>query len=174
MQLRDRIRTESVLQRLRWRLSWGMVPARRQRELVRELRAGLEDAAQSGDLDEALARLGGPRELARAYLAALRPRVRWMAGILWAAIAFVLTVWLGIFAASVFAAGLDAANAGPGTYALWPGFAFGGEPLLVEERTADGAMVRATFSFATPLHLGAMLLAFIAASRPWRALHRNP
>lgn len=39
MELRDRVRTETVLQRLNWRLSWGMVPARQQREIVRELRA---------------------------------------------------------------------------------------------------------------------------------------
>lgn len=172
MQLRDRIRTESVLQRLGWRLSLGMVPARQQRETVRELRAGLEDAAASGDLDQALARLGEPRELARAYLVAMEPRPRWAAGIVWAGVSLGVTFLVGLALSLAFTAGLEAGGAGPGTYELWSGFAFDGDPLYVEARAADGRSMTATFSLFTPLHVTAVVAAFVLASRPWRLRRR--
>lgn len=173
MQLRDRVRAEGLLQRLSWRLSWGTVPARQQREIVRELRASLDEAAAAGQLDEALARLGPPRQLADDYLDALRPRPRWAAGILAAgatlAVLILTTTALGI----AFGSGLDAAAAGAGRYELWPDGPFGGEPLLIEERNDDGATVSASMAVFTPVHLAVTLAAFVLASRPWLALRRN-
>lgn len=174
MKLRERLRAETVLQRLSWRLGWAYVPARQQRSIVRELRAGLEEAAAAGDLDRAIERLGSTRDLANDYAEVLRPRVRWAAGILWAAIAFAVVVWLGLLAATAFGAGLDAASAGSGYYRLWPGLAFGDAALVVEQRGGDGATLSATFQLFTPVHLVAMVAAFILGSRPWRLLHRDP
>jgi hypothetical protein len=173
MQLRDRVRTEGVVRRLSWRLSWGMVPARQQREIVRELRASLEEAAAAGQLDEALERLGPTRQLADDYLDALRPRPRWAAGIVAAGVTLGLLILATTALAIAFGAGLDAANATAGRYELWPDGPFGGQPLVVEVRDADGATVSASLAVFTPLHLAATLAVFIAASRPWSALHRR-
>jgi hypothetical protein len=173
MKLRDRIRAESVVQGLSWRLGWAYVPARQQRDIVRELRAGLEEAAGSGDLDEAIERLGSTRELAREYADVLQPRVRWLAGVMWAAIAFAAVVWIGIIAALAFAAGLDAAAVAQGSYDLWPSLAFGDEAFLVEERDAQGDVTGASMSLLTPVHLVAMVVAFVVGSRPWRLLRRE-
>lgn len=173
MQLRDRVRTEGVLQRLSWRLSWGMIPARQQREIVRELRASLDEAAAAGQLDEALVRLGPPRQLADDYLDALQPRPRWAAGILAAGATIAVLILATTALAIAFGSGLDAADAGAGRYELWPDGPFGGQPLVVEERNDDGATVSASFALFTPLHLAATLAAFISASRPWLALRRS-
>lgn len=173
MKLRDRIKTESVIQRLNWRLGLAYVPARKQREIARELRAGLEEASAAGDLDEALERLGSSRDLAQDYVEILRPRVRWLAGVLWSAVAFALVTWLGVLTAFAFSAGLDAGVTGPGSYELWPHLAFGEEAFIVEERGDDGELLMASFSLFTPVHLTAIAAAFIAGSRPWRLLHRD-
>lgn len=170
MELRDRVRTETVLQRLNWRLSWGMVPARQQREIVRELRASLAEAAGAGRLDEALERLGRPRELADAYLHALQPRPRWAAGIVAAGATLAVMILATLALALAFGAGIDAAGGGAGRYELWPDGPFGGQPLVVQERGPDGQTMAATVALATPMHFAATVAAFIAASRPWHAV----
>jgi hypothetical protein len=169
MELRDRVRTEGLLQRLSWRLSWGTIPARQQREIVRELRASLDEAADAGQLDEALERLGPPRELADAYLSALRPRPRWASGILAAGLTLGVMILLSTALAIAFSAGIDAAGAGPGRYELWPDGPFG-QPLVIEQRGADGETSSASLALFSPVHLAAMTGAFVAAGRPWRVL----
>lgn len=173
MRLRERIQAETVLQRLSWRLGWAYVPARQQRSIVRELRAGLEEAAAAGDLNAAIERLGSSRELAQEYIEVLQPRVRWAAGALWAAVAYAAVIWLGLLAAMAFGAGLDAGAAGSGTHELWPGLAFGDDVFFIEERGEGGTTVSATFNLITPAHVIAALSAFFVGSRPWRLLHRG-
>ena len=169
MSLRDRVRVEIVVQRLGWWLDWKRMPRRRRREVLRELRANLADAAAADELDAAIARLGPPRVVAEEYVDFEAGGLRWRAGWFAALVAYTVVTWLTLAAAIGFAEGVQAAGAVVGeTYDTGHSLAIGDGALLSFRESEQG------FSFHLPLigwpQVAAAVLAFVAFARPWRAV----
>jgi hypothetical protein len=172
MRLRDKTRIEAAVQRVGWWLDWGHMPGRRRREVLRELRAGLADAARAGELEGALARLGSARSMAEEYLAEERSGLRWRAGVMAAVLAYALVTWLVLAFMIGFAEGVQAV--GPEvshTYEVGRGLVVADRPLTAFWQTEEG--FGASGSLLTWPHLVAMLAAFVAFARPWRTLRRH-
>ncbi len=169
MRLRDRMRIEFAVQRVAWWLDWGDMPSRQRRETTGDLRANLAAAAAAGELDRALARLGPPRAMARAYRQGEPDSMRWRVGVAAALLAIVAVTFV-LFAVTIgFVEGAQAVGPDVGqTYELGRVLTFGDTPAVTFQPQAD------SFSASTALltwpHIGAGLLAFILGARPWRAL----
>lgn len=168
MSLRERCRIELVVQRLGWWFDWNRMRGRHRRAALREVRANLRDAAVAGDLGAAIERLGPARVLAEAYVEGEPAGIRWRAGWFAALAAHTLVLWLAFAAAISFAEGVQAV--GPETSAVYEtdhSLTLGEGPLLSFEQTERG------FTFHLPFlgwpHLAAVVAAFLAFSRPWRA-----
>lgn len=169
MRLRDRIRIELAVQRVAWWLDWGDMPTRQRRETTRELRANLAAAAAAGELDQALVRLGRPREMARAYRQGQPDSVRWRVGVAAAvlagvAVTFVLFGFMIGFVEGAQAVGPEAGR----TYEAGQSLTFGSAPAVSFQ--PEGDSFSATAALLTWPHVAAALLAFIVVARPWRAL----
>jgi hypothetical protein len=172
MRLRERIRIEVAVQRVGWWLDWQHMPGRRRRGVLRELRASLADAAAAGELGDALARLGPPRAMAEAYVATERTGVRWRAGTVAAAFAFLAASWLVLAYIAGFTDGARAVGPELGeTYEAGRGLVVGDRP-LTSLREEEGLLV-AGGTLLTWLHVGAVAAAFVLFARPWRALRRT-
>lgn len=169
MSLRERARIEVAVQRIGWWLDWKRMRGRRRREVLRELRAGLSDAAAAGELEAAIARLGPPRQVAEEFGDEGPAGLRWRAGWFAALAAYTLVTWLSFAAAVGFAEGVQAVGAEVGqVYETGHTLALGDGALLSFQKSGEG------FSFAVPLagwpHLVAAAAGFGAFARPWRAV----
>lgn len=168
MSLLDRIRTEIAVVRYDLWLDLRGVTGGRRRELRRELRANLADAAAERGSRAAVERLGSLRHMA-AQAAPVDPtRPRWSVG-LGAALALVLlTVLAELWSAMAWADGVLAtapAVAVSGSMTLFPGSEVSYAP------SAAGFEVGFSPGW-TSLAVG--LLAFLLVARPWRLLaHRD-
>jgi hypothetical protein len=160
----DRLRRWSYLQDVS--LWLDPMPGSRRREILRDLRANLGDAALDVGMDRAIEDLGRPRALAREYLQA-EPRNRpvWAAGVV-AAGAVLLVGMLGWL---TYAFGMADAlmSVGGGT-------AEGGYlGLRVVTEAGPAVLGFETSGWSWPLTT-AVLLALLLGARAWRLLARRP
>lgn len=154
------VKIEAALRHLDWRLE-GRVPRSRRRQIRRELRANLADAAAELGEDEALRRLGSLRSLARDYLEADGGRVKLRAGVYAALVALAALQLAGLLLLRAYQAGFAAAGGTGGwSYRPWP-FALEHDP---------GESLTFAITAAWPAMLGIPALAFLLWSRPWRLL----
>lgn len=146
------------------------VPRRARRELKRELRANLTDAAARRGARSAVASLGGLRALALAHAdaAGRDGRPRWTTGILVAAVAAFLVSFVQVLAAVNFLAGVEAVDGGTtarGALVPFPGSSIERRPL------GDG--FEASIDFG-PTFAVVALVVFVLVARPWRLVRRRP
>lgn len=170
MNLSDRIRLHVTVFRYDSWLDLKGVPGRFRRELRRELRANLTEAAADRGVDEALRRLGSPEALATADAVALRdPRhPAWGVGLMVSAAVFLVFAWTWFIAALAWFDGARAASPGAGraegAITLYPG------SHLTGTWSADAMQLDV---FYPPLPATVLLLvAFLLASRVWRLARR--
>lgn len=161
--LRDRARREWYLARFGWAMQ--DYPQRRYRVIKADLRREVDVAAADVGMVQALADLGHPRVLAEGYIAELGHRVpRWASGAVAAALAAGMVLYLGM----AYAFGtLDTLEAlGGGTVTRFP---FGAETVF--EVSDDGLALETRPSLAGAAFVaGLATVAFLLASRSWRAL----
>lgn len=163
MNLLDRLRiTVAVWWYGTW-LDLHNVPGRRRRELRRDLRANLREAAASKGAAAAVRDLGGVRRLA-AEMAAANPRPRWAAAAIFGFTAGMLVLLAELFAALNFASGAEAADpTAPVRGALFP---FPGSEVIYTPPAGEvGLAVEFAFGW---LFLAVAALVFVAVARPWR------
>jgi hypothetical protein len=142
------------------------MPGRRRRAVLRELRQNLDAAAVDSGMARAVADLGSSRLLARQFLEAEQSgRPSWYHGALAATV--VLAAWL--YATMFYALGMLDALEATGTTAPAEGSFLGTHvsALFTEQQISAG------FSGPPWAPLLVMVLAFLLASRAWRALPRR-
>ena len=157
----DRLRLAAVTTRLSVLLE--DLPARRSREVRRDVEAELVAAAADGGMRQAVAGLGSLRVLAAGYKEAEgRPLPRWWTG---GAAAFLVAVaWMA--GAAVYVAGLldGSAAAGPGPTSVTGWYLWSD---VVATRSADS--IGMSFEGPGPLvALATVAVVFFVASRGWR------
>lgn len=159
----------------RWRRFWYLqsvelwlepMPGRRRRAVLRELRTNLGEAAADVGMARALSDLGRPGVLARTFLDEEPPgRPRWVLGAVAASAVF--AVW--IYATLFYTLGmLDALDA-TGTTVPARGSFLGTAVTAV----SSDQELSAGFDGLPWLPLLLMVLAFLLASRAWKALPRR-
>ncbi|MCI4656266.1 hypothetical protein [Cryobacterium zhongshanensis] len=148
-------------------LDFAGVPGRRRRDLRRELRANLSDAAALVGSREAVRGLGSTRAMAAAASAPDPTRPHWT-------VAF--TIGMSLFGLSVLAetlaalSWLDGARAATpespvaGSLTFFPGSSLAYSP------SADGFSLSINFGWVC---LAVGLVSFIVAAQPWRLLIRS-
>jgi hypothetical protein len=158
-----RLRIETVVKRLDWRLE-GRVPRSRRRQIRRELRANLSAAADEVGTEEAIRRLGDVRDLAAEYLEYETGRLRMRAGFAAALVVVVLLELLGLALLESFRAGFEAGGgSGPWRYSFWP----------YELEGTAGRRDSWSISIGWAGLFGLPLLAFLVFARSWRLLGRG-
>lgn len=145
------------------------VTRRARRELKRELRANLIEAAEDRGARAAVSALGGLRALALAHAdaAGRDERPHWTSGALVAIVVAGLVPLVQLFAAFNFLAGADAADDGAtvrGALVPFPGSSIERRPL--------GSGFTLSIDFG-PTFAVAALAVFVLAARPWRLLRRG-
>jgi hypothetical protein len=160
MNVLDRVRIERAVLAYDFWLDLRGTPRRRRRDLRRELRSNLCDAAARTGVRAAIAALGSTRQMARESGAEDRTRPRWVSGLNAAAVTLFITVNLGFFAAFAW---FDGARAADPTEAVSGSITFFPGSTLTYTRATDG------FSLGW-LPFAAMLLVFLVVARPWRLL----
>jgi len=165
MNVLDRVRLEAAVQRYDWWLSLRGAPGRRRRELRRELRANLADAAAAQGPRAAVAGLGSTRAMAAEALPVERTGARWGAGTSAAAVAVAAVLLLELWTALGWLDGASAAAGGAGhvegSLTLFPASRL--------EYVEDASGLSLAFEPGW-LCLVAGLLVLLAVARPWRAL----
>lgn len=158
-----RLRIETVVKRLDWRLE-GRVPRSRRRQIRRELRANLSAAADEVGTEEAIRRLGDVRDLAAEYLEYETGRLPMRAGFAAALVTVVLLELVGLALLESFRAGFEAGGgSGPWHYSLWP----------YELEGTAGPRDSWSISISWVGLVGLPLLAFLVLARSWRLLGRG-
>jgi hypothetical protein len=160
MSLPDRLRRWSYLQDVE--LWLDPMPARRRREVLRELRTNLADAAADVGMRAAIDDLGKPRDLAREYVKAEpRRRPSWSLGVLGAgAVALVAVLALMGYLAGMADALLDTGG----------GTATGGFlGLRVVTEATDGSLGWQISGWSWPIAVTAVL-ALLLCAQVWRYL----
>lgn len=145
------------------------VPWRTRRELRRELRANVTEAAAGRGWRPAVDSLGNLRLLARENARAVRDphRPAWNSGAVAATATFSLVVLLAVLASSAFTDGALAAGIAGGQTVSGPITLLPGVRASAEDRSAGFIM---GLSISPWLLLGLPALAFALASRLWRLL----
>jgi len=166
MNVLDRARLETAVQRYDWWLALRGAPGRRRRELRRELRANLADAAAAAGSRTAVRALGSTRTMAAEALPEDRTGVRWSAGLSAGAAAVGVVLLVEFWTALGWLDGAGAAVAGragraEGSLSLFPGSRL--------EYVEDASGLSLSFQPGW-LALLAGLLVLLAVARPWRAL----
>ena len=150
-------------------LQWLGVSGRKRKELLAELGSNIADAAADASVSEVLARLGEPKDLARAVAATKRgPSWGLGAGValtLWFLFQLGSYVGLDVLATGVEDLGVADASVHATTYLL-PGVEF--------DMTTGGKGDLDTISVAMgPLFWVAPMLAFALFSKPWRLIRKR-
>ena len=160
--LRDRLRIEAYLAKFAWPMQ--DYPHREYKQIKAELRASLRTAAADVGTKRAIADLGSPFALADQYRENLgRKLPRWTAG----GVAAALTVGALVYLAMAYVLGslstLEATGASEAEIWLY------GSPMRVVH-SEDLIGVESTVSWASlSIYAGAGAIAFLLASRFWRA-----
>lgn len=156
--LADRIRRWSYLQDVE--LWLDPMPGRRRREVLRELRTNLADAAQDVGMARAIEDLGKPRALARSYLdTEPRRRPSWPLGVLGAGA--VLAV--ALLALMAYAAGMADTLLATGGGTATGGFL----GLRVVTEASENGLGWEVSGWSWALSI-ATVLGFLLASASWR------
>jgi hypothetical protein len=164
MTLLDRVRIERAVYAYDFWLDLRGAPARRRRELRRELRANLVEASAHRGSRTAVRSLGSTRQMAADAGVVDRSRPRWAAGLSAAAAALGLVLLLELLAALSWVDGAMAAARGSatsGSLTFFPG------------SSVEYAPLGAGFSVAVEpgwLCLAAGLATLVVVARPWRPL----
>ena len=164
MNVLDRIRIERAVLGYDWWLDLRGTPARRRRDLRRELRANLRDAAEHTGASAAVAALGSTRQMAADATPEDPTRPRWAVGLYSGVTALMTTLVVALLAGLAWADGvMDADPDQPvrGSVTLLPGSAMEYVPL------SDGFTVSTSVGWL-PVAVG--LLVLVVVARPWRAL----
>lgn len=166
----DRLRIERAVWTVDAYLS--PLPARRQREIRRELRANLRASAAQVGAKAAVRNLGSLRRLGYEYLSVEyrgRPWPTPLRGIGWMITTAVVLAVAQVMAVTAYERGLMDADAEPGTYTLEV-------PVIgvVGQITVDSSGETASLSFYLSLlvWLAWLLGAFVVGSRLWRVIPR--
>jgi hypothetical protein len=168
MNVLDRVRIERAVLSYDWWLDLRGTPARRRRELRRELRANVREAAAHTGARAAVAALGSTRQMAADAALADPTRPRWAVGIYSGLTALMGTLVVALLAGTAWADGVMSADpTAPvrGSVTLLPGSSMEYAPL------ADGFSVSSSVGWL-PVAVG--VLVFVAVARPWRAVRRRP
>lgn len=167
MNIVDRARIESAVKSYDWWLDLRGAPGRRRRELRRELRANLLEAAATTDAKSAVAALGSTRAMAAEAIEPDPKRPRWTAAANAAIFAFAGVILIEVFASLAWMDGAMAADKDArvaGSMTLFPGSSLEYAP------QANGFDMTIHFGW---LCLAAAALVFVAVARPWRAFRRR-
>jgi hypothetical protein len=167
MNVLDRIRIERAVLAYDWWLDLRGTPWRRRRDLRRELRANLRDAAAHTGSQRAVASLGSTRQMAADSSVDDPTRPRWTVGVYSGLTALMLTLLGALLAGLAWADGVMSADPSQpvrGSVTLLPGSSMEYAPI------GDGFAVSAGVGWL-PLAVG--LLAFVVVARPWRAVRRG-
>jgi len=168
LSLIDRLRLERTV----WTVDTYLasLPSRSRRAIRRELRTNLRSSAAQVGTREAVRGLGNLHRLSLDYLDAEygegRPRPQLLKGTAWAyavGFAVILAVIVGM---DSYLDGLEAGSPGPGTY-VWDRFDYLGPRLEV---TYDEVGFSGFYLSLSAIFLIYPLIAFLLASRLWRAL----
>ncbi len=160
----DRLRTESAVQRYDFWLDFRGVSRSRRRELRRELRSNLSDAAAAEGVGRALRGIGSPRTLAHEVAETSPARPRWAVGAYCALGVFVALTVAWMFSVLGFVDGVTASGV-TGQEVSGSVFPWGGEVAAELQQGGAGLSVSGTFPPAILLVcLGVLLL----AAQPWR------
>ena len=167
LNLVDRLRIERVV----WTVGVLVsdLPHRSQRAVRRELRDNLRAAASEAGVSAAVRGLGGLRHLAAGYLEAeygdSRPRPRWLRGVAWAMVVYLVFVGIMFVGNDAFISGVLAANPrATGTYS-WTRLGVWGPGLTVT--MSDGQVSSAVLKIAAPILLY-FAVAYLLGARVWR------
>jgi hypothetical protein len=155
---KDRMRIELAVKKIDWELD-GRVPRAKKRQVLKELRSNLSEAAEHVGGEQAIQQLGDLNALASSYLELYRGRFDVRAGSFWAAVAYFAVQLLGLALFLAFRAGVAAGGAHEASYdfGLWPGFGpFAG-------RVGAGGNSFEVL-LGSPAHLLIVLLAFAIGS----------
>lgn len=167
MNVVDIIRVESAVTRYDFWLELRGASRRSRRTLRRELRDNLKIASGDVGTTQALFGIGSPKELAYAVTGSAASRPRWSTGMIWASVAFGLTLVALVFTSLVFMQGVQASNVlgqdVSGHVFPWFGTTF-------HARAGDGV----SFGFDAPFGLLIVpLFTFVVVAQPWRLLHAS-
>ena len=170
MNIVDRTRIESTILRYDFWLEMRGLRGSRRRELRRELRANLAEAATDVGTTRALFGIGSPKQLAYAATDTDPSRPRWSQGALWAALVFGIVIFGCMFTAIAFPAGVEASGVEGrrvhGSVFPWFGVDFAAQVEPGRSYAAGAGGVGAYF-------LGLPLLTFLLVAQPWRLLRRE-
>ncbi len=169
MRLIDRFRIESCVQRYDFWLDFRGVSRSSRRELRRELRVNLADAAAVEGVTRALAGIGSPRTLAHAVAETSRTRPRWAVGAYCAMGLFIVLSLTWVFSVLGFVDGVRASGV-TGQELTGTVFPWGGE--VVAEVGADGSGLSVSGMFP-PVILLISLVVLLLVAQPWRPLLRR-
>jgi hypothetical protein len=167
MNVLDRIRIERAVLAYDWWLDLRGTPWRRRRDLRRELRANLRDAAAHTGAQRAVASLGSTRQMAADSSVDDPTRPRWTVGVYSGLTALMLTLLGALLAGLAWADGVMSADPSQpvrGSVTLLPGSSMEYAPI------GDGFAISAGVGWL-PVAVG--VLAFVVVARPWRAVRRG-
>jgi hypothetical protein len=159
----QRARIELAVQLFEYHLESRGTRGARRRDLRRELRANLVDAANAEGVAAALEGIGSPLALAVEVGELDRSRPRWWLGALWGAVAFALVLAGIAWTNAVMLATLAASGGGAAAIEIapWWGIRF------TASVGADGTPV-SIGAEGSLIWLLAPLAIFLLASQPWR------
>jgi hypothetical protein len=161
----ERARIEGAVQSYEWWLDLRGATVRRRRELRRELRANLLEAAKHCGARAAVGNLGSTRLMAAEAVSVDRMRPRWTVGFQTALAALLLSSFAELLAALAWLDGATAAHPDhrvTGSLTLFPGSS--------AQYTPPGLNLTFGPGWLCPA-IG--LLVLVAVARPWRALTRR-
>ena len=160
----DRLRISSALIRYELWLELRGVNRRRRRDLVEELRANLHDAAAQIGSGPAVAALGPVRLMSSEAAGPARGRPHWAAGIITAAMLFLVVTVLELVATAAWVSAADTAGVDrlQGALPLFPGSRANWERL-------DGGL---SVALEPGWLVVAAVVGFVVAARPWLGLTR--
>ena len=148
------------------------LPAKRRRDIIRELRANLRASAADVGVNEAIRRLGPARRVASNYLEAEygedRPHPHWLSGVAWAVGVAILLLVLGIVGHMAFVDGILTVSPDADGRYTWDGLRPWGPESQVT--LADGKTDTATLRWPLIPTLIGLCLAYGLGGRLWRAL----
>lgn len=164
MNLVDRVRVERAIWSYDWWLDLSGANGRRRRELRRELRTNLRDAAAHVGVRDAVRALGGAHRMAAEALPADPTRPRWTVGVSAALVTVAAVVLVQFWAALAWVDGVLAADPDEpvtGSITLMPGSSM--------EYVPDGSGFSVVMGPGwSALVVGLFVL--VVVSRPWRYL----
>lgn len=171
MNIIDRIRTENAVQRYDFWLELRGVRGRRRRELRRELRTNLADAAADVGVTRALFGIGSPKQLAFEMSERQESRPRWSLGLLWATAAFGLLLMAVLCTSAVVLQTVQSTGV-VGREVRTEVLPWIGVDFLTRVEPGQGGL--SVGVDGAPWYLLVPLLVFLLVAQPWRPFtHRE-